>query len=90
MASFDTIQSTSEPIYANSSQPQKNSTNPFHAQEPTRVDVLRGLKDIQLNTNGTKSKPKPRTLKRMTNTQMEEMWDDIVQDFKIFQHLVQG
>ena len=86
MASFDTIQSTSEPIYVNSSQPQQNSTNPFHVQEPTRVDVLRGLKDIQLNTNGTKSKPpvpKPRTLKRMTNTQMEEMWDDIVQDFKI-------
>ncbi len=79
-----------------SSHPHYQQVPPSTGQEPTYsnqeptysnvTEALRGLKDIQLDTKPKSDRPpvpKPRTLKRPSKQQIDDMWSDITSDMKL-------
>ena len=96
--SSPTKTSTPNPMYhtIQDSRSNNQSRHPHYqqvpsstGQEPTYSNVteaLRGLKDIQLDTKPKSDRPpvpKPRTLKRPSKQQIDEMWSDITGDLKL-------
>ena len=73
------------------SHPVPHSRASLKRQEPiysnTTTEALRGLKDIQLDTQqkgqARPPVPKPRTMKRATKQQLDDMWGDIAGDLNL-------